>query len=252
MHRIRTIAVGAVLALALGACQGAVEGQTGAPSIAVPSNIPTALPSGLESAIPSGALDQLFPVFQAQGGSNITGGGILSDVDEGASVILGVVAPGQVDATFPAAIVEGDCASQTGQGPTPEGGAAGSPAASGAASSPAAASPEAASPEASGAASPAGSAEASGSVAPATEFPLWLTPISAGTSNTVIGVPTADLTASPHAIVVEASETDPTIVACADLQEGPPTMSSPAPASSPAGGSSPEASGSPEASPASS
>jgi hypothetical protein len=200
------------------------------------------LPSGLPSALPSGGLAQLFPVFQAQGGSNLTGGGIVTDVEDGASVVLGVVAPGAAE-MLPAAIIEGDCASQTGSGPTPPAGMFPEPAPSGEAS-PGAASPAAESPAASEAPAP--------SPTLSTEFPLWLTPVAVGTSNSVIGVKTADLTASPHAIVINTSPEDPTLLACADLQEGAPAPASPG--SSPAGGGteSPAASGGMGASPATS
>ena len=251
MHRIRTIAAGAAVAVLLAACgdatsTGSVEGVTGAPS--VPAQSQSAEPSAMASPSASAALNQLFPVFQAQPGSDLTGGAIISDVDTGASVILGIVAPSLVEATLPAVIIEGDCASQTGQGPTPPPGSipSSSPAASPGAASPAA-SPGAASP---GAASPAGSPAASASAGAATEFPLWLTPIAAGTSNSVIGVTTADLTAAPHAIIIEAGPSDPTIIACADLVEGPPQMSSPDAGASPP--APPDPGFSPEASPASS
>jgi hypothetical protein len=239
MHRIRTLAAGAIVAVAIGACQGGTQGQTGAPSLPpVPSNLASLVPSGLASAAPSALAEGLFPVFQAQGGSNLTGGGIVTNVEDGASVVLGVVAPGAAE-SMPAVVIEGDCASQTGSGPTPPPDLFPSAEPSGAAASPAAESPAAASAAASPAASEAPSAS------PSTEFPLWLTPIAFGTSNSVIGVSTEDLTASPHAIVIEMSPTDTTIIACADLAEGPPTA---APTPSDDGG----ASGSPAASAATS
>jgi hypothetical protein len=236
MSKRRIVAGFGAIALALAACQGGnVEGQTGAPSVpAVPSDLESmAPPSGLESLVPSPSGNQLFPVFQAQGGSNLTGGAIITDVDGESSVVIGVVAPGAAE-MLPAAIIEGDCASQTGQGPVPPPELFPSPAASGeAGASPAAESPAAASPEASAGASP-GAGQVS--------FPLWLTPVAVGSSNSVIGVGVEDLVSSPHAIIIETSPEDPTLMACADLQEGAPTQASPgasAPATSPDAGTSP-------------
>lgn len=274
MHRIRTVAAGALMAVALGACQ---TGATASPTTQTSAGTGGASPSALGSpqgsagagASPSGAaLNQLFPVFEATAGGDLTGGGIITDVEDGASAVIGVVAPGAPEEGMPLAIVQGDCATQTGQGPTPP--AVPEPSAEPSADSSAAASPDesaaaspdesaAASPDASGAASP--SADASPSGIPE-GFPMWLTTIVAGSSNTVIPVGVDELTASPHALIIETSPTDPTIVACADLQTGPPTSSgggtgtggSPAPdasgAASPA--TSPEASGDAMASPSAS
>ncbi len=226
MSRKRMLAGVGALALALGACQSGTQAPSG-----LPSGLPTSLPSNLASLVPSnlptpsGELSQLFPVFQAQGGSNLTGGGIITDVEAEASVVIGVVAPGAAE-MLPIAIVEGDCATQTGQGPTPPPGMFPEPAPSGEAG---ASGP----PEPSAAASPEVSGSPGASGGPVT-FPVWLTPVAAGSSNSVIPVSVDDLTASPHAIVIEMSAEDPTLVACADLQEGPPQMApSPAPASSP-------------------
>ena len=229
--------IGAV-AFAIAACQGGnVEGQTGLPSLPpIPSNLESlAPPSGLESLLPSPSGDQLFPVFQAQAGANLTGGGIVTDVDGGSSVVIGVVAPGAAE-MLPIAIVEGDCATQTGSGPTPPPDLFPSAAPSGeAGASPAAESPAAASPDASAVASP----DASGGPV---SFPLWLTPIAAGSSNSVIGVGVDELVASPHAIVVETTPDDPTLLACADLKEGAPTPASPDATGGPAGSGLPEGS----------
>lgn len=238
MSRKRMLAGVGALALALGACQGGVQGQTGVPS-GLPSGLPTSLPSDLASLVPSnpptgsGDLNQLFPTFQAQGGSNLTGGGIITDVDGESSVVIGVVAPGAAE-MMPIAIVEGDCATQTGQGPTPPPDMFPEPAPSGEAGASGA-------PSASAATSPDASAAASGSPAasggPVT-FPVWLTPVAVGSSNSVIPVGVDELTASPRSIVIETSPEDATLVACADLREGPPqtapTPDASAPAASPA------------------
>jgi hypothetical protein len=48
-----------------------------------------------------------------------------------------------------------------------------------------------------------------------------LTPVSAGSSNTVIQIPLADLLATPSAVVIQKSATDPTVVACADVTNAP-------------------------------
>ena len=121
MSRKRMAAGLAGVALALAACQGATQGQTGAPSAPAvnPSQMESlAPPSGLESSAPSPSGNQLFPVFQARGGSNVTGGAIVTDVDGESSFVIGVVAPGVTD-LLPIAIVDADCASQSDQGPPP-------------------------------------------------------------------------------------------------------------------------------------
>jgi hypothetical protein len=89
---------------------------------------------------------------------------------------------------------------------------------------------------------------------------MWLTTIMAGTSNTVIPVGVDELTAAPHALIIETSPTDPTIVACADLQTGPPpttgtgggTGGSPDASGAASPATSPEASGDAMASPSAS
>jgi hypothetical protein len=233
MHRIRTVAAGALMAVALGACQTAATASPTQTSAAAgsPATAPSAMTSpdasGGASAAPSGQLNQLFPVFEATAGGDLTGGGIITDVEDGASAVIGVVAPGAAEEGMPLAIVEGDCATQSDQGPpapaVPEPSA--EPSAGASADASAAASPDesaAASPDASGAASP--SAEASPSGIPE-GFPMWLTTIMAGSSNTLIPVGVDELTAAPHALIIETSPTDPTIVACADLKTGPPTSS---------------------------
>ncbi len=256
MHRFRTIAAGAAIVAIVGACQTAASPSVpSAVTSAVPSIGGSAAPSGPESGAPSGApsgaLNQLFPVFEAQGGSNLTGGGIVTDVEGGASVVLGVVAVGAAEA-LPVAIVEGDCATQSDQGPMPPEGYIPPPPPS---VDPAASAEASPSPEASAAMSP--SAEPSPS-AMSEELPMWLTPIAVGSSNSVIPLSISDLTGAPHSIVIETSATDATLIACADLQPGSPAGSggtggagasgSPEASGSPDAMGSPEASGSPAAS----
>jgi hypothetical protein len=240
MSRKRIAAGLGAVAFALAACQGGVEGQTGSPSLpALPSEMPSGLesmapPSGLESLAPSPSNNQLFPVFQASAGFDLTGGAIVTDVDGESSVVIGVVAPSAVDIQMPAAIVDGDCATQQEQGPIPPPDLFPSPDASpGAGASPGSEAPGGESP-------PIGSPEPSLGASPGTggevTYPIWLTPIAVGSSNSVIQAGVEDLVASPHAIVIEESADNPRIVACADLQEGPPTQASPdasLPASSP-------------------
>jgi hypothetical protein len=245
MSRTRIVAALGVAVLALAACQ---QGSTASPSAAsaapVTSTEPSASASAAASGSPSASFAQLFPVFQARGGSELTGGAIVTDVEDGSSVVIGIVLPGATE-SFPAALVEGDCASIQDPGPTPPAGYIPEPSVepSGSAVAPSV-EPSAAAPSPSAEPSPSGSMSA--------ELPLWLTPIAVGSSNSVIPLTTSDLTAAPHAIVIEMGATDPMIIACADLQEGAPTPPSPA-GSAPA--TSPEASGaagSPEASPSSS
>lgn len=238
MARIRNLAGAGVVALALVACQSATS-----PSIPpVPSNLPSviasAIPSDIASALPSlapsASFNQLYPVFQARAGSNITGGAIITDIEGGASIIIGTVAPGVTD-EMPVAIVEGDCASVEDQGPTPP---------------PELAPPPSVDPSAA-VASPAASVEPSPAASPTempTSFPMWLSNIAAGTSNSVIPVSISDLVASPHAMIVEMNFQDPTVIACADLAEGPPTLSSPQAGASGEPGASPEPEGSPASS----
>ena len=248
MQRTRTIGAGIVLALATVACQSgesspsaSVAGVTQQP--ASPSGMASEAPSGspTTSAEPSPSGGQLFPVFQARGTSNLTGGAIITEVEGEASVVVGVVAPGAAEA-LPLAIVEGDCATQQDPGPTPPAELVPSPAPSG--SAPAAASPSAP------AASPSAPAGASPSASAPTELtlPHWLTPVMVGSSNSVIPATVSDLLAAPHSIIIETSPTDPTIIACADIAEGAPAPASPGASAAPGG--SPATS--PEASPTSS
>jgi hypothetical protein len=195
--RLASVGIVAAAVIAIAGCgtstgSGGVAGATGTPasSEAIP---PASAPASAEaSAAPSGSgltLNQLFPAFQAQNGSNITGGAILTDLGNNqTAVTIGVVAAGVTD-PMPANIVPGDCASA---------GPAGSP-------GPAAA-------------SAAPSAAASGSAAPLDPTTiLKLGDLSAGSSNTVLALALDELVSSPHAIVIYKSAADGTVVACADV-----------------------------------
>src|SRR5215210_4346931 len=133
---------------------GGVAGATSSPAASQPS---AASPSGGASPSAGGsgaALNQALLQFQTIGGSNITGGAILTDLGDGTTAVtIGVVAAG-ITEPMPAELAPGSCA-EMGAGASASPGASGaaSPAAS-AAASPAASA--AASPAASGAASPSG------------------------------------------------------------------------------------------------
>jgi hypothetical protein len=208
MSRITRLASAGIVAaavLAIAACgsstsSGGVAGATGTPSTssAPASNAPASTEPST-SASPSssgGALNQAFVQFEAQNNSNITGGGILTDLgDNQTAVTIGVVAAGFTD-PMPASIQPSDCTTAVTASPPP----AASAAPSGAAS-----------------AAPA-SAEPSGSAVPLDPSTvLTLGDLSAGSSNTVLALTIDSLLSEPHAIVIYKSAADPTVVACADI-----------------------------------
>src|SRR6185436_6145651 len=126
---------------------GGVAGATGTPSTssAPASSAPESMaPSAPASASSSGAaMNQAFIKFEAQNNSNITGGGILTDLGNNqTAVTIGVVAAGVTD-PMPANVVPSDCTAAASASPPPASSAA-----------PSAAPSAAASPEASGAAAP--------------------------------------------------------------------------------------------------
>jgi hypothetical protein len=222
MSRSPRLAVAGLVATALvavAACgsstsSGGVAGATGTPATsAAPSMAASA--SAAASAAPSGsgALNQKFVTFKAANGSNITGGGILTDLGNNqTAVTIGVVAAGVTD-PMPASLTPGDCATAASGSPAPSAGASAGASASAAAS----AAPSLA-------ASPAGSAGASGSPeASASAIPLTpgsvikLGDLSAGSSNTVINIGLTDLTSQPYALVIYKSAADMSIVSCGDL-----------------------------------
>ncbi|HEX5012937.1 MAG TPA: hypothetical protein VFV72_02170 [Candidatus Limnocylindrales bacterium] len=203
--RLASAGIVAAAVLAIAACgtstsSGGVAGATGTPSTSLtPASIAPAStePSMAASPTSSGAaLNQVFIQFEAQNGSNITGGGILTDLgDNQTAVTIGVVAAGVTD-PMPAQIVPGDCTAAASASPPP----AASAAPSGSAA------PAAASPEASGAVTP---------LDPTTN--LKLGDLAAGSSNTVLALTLDSLLSQPHAIVIYKSAADPTVVACADI-----------------------------------
>jgi hypothetical protein len=189
----------ATAVLTIAACgsstsSGGVAGATGTPATnaSPPSASASASAEASGSAAPGGsaALNQAFLQFQPQGGSNISGGAILTDLgNDQTAVTIGVVAAG-ITEPMPASIVSGTCASP------------GSPA------------PPA--PSASGSAAPAASASAAISLEPGQ--PIRLGDLTAGSSNTVIAVRLDDLLATPHAIAIYKAAGDDTIVACVDIK----------------------------------
>jgi hypothetical protein len=209
-HRTRIAALGAIATLALAACGGSASsspaGASGTPgsSIATASEMPSASvePSASGSA-------QATINFQEANASKIFGGGLLTDLGDGSTAAtIGVVAIG-FDEPMPAEIVAGDCATIIA-----------APAPSVSAASPSAAASVAPSVAASAEPSVAPSVGPSVAPTPAT-LPIELTPVSAGSSNTVIQISLADLLATPTAVVLEKSATDPTVVACADVTNAP-------------------------------
>lgn len=194
-------------ALVMAACgsstsspSGGVAGATSSPPASV--SAPVSAPESGPAASPSG-LNQKFITFQAVNGSNITGGGILTDLGNNqTAVTVGVVAAGVTD-PMPAALLPGDCTSAM-SAPAP------SPAASAAAS-----------PAASPAGSPAASASAEASASPIPLNPgdtIKLGDLSAGSSNTVINIGLDGLTSQPYALVIYKSAKDMSVVACADVK----------------------------------
>lgn len=133
MPRINRAAIAALTvfaAIALAACgSGGVGGATGSPATsaaaspsAVASSSASAEPSASDEASPSAsasgtALNQVFLQFEAQNDSGITGGAILTELENGdTAVTIGVIAIGFAD-PMPAHIHEGTC---TDLDPTPK------------------------------------------------------------------------------------------------------------------------------------
>lgn len=208
-------AAGMTLALALAACgttasSGGVAGATASPPASAEAGASTEpSPSASQST-------QAHLSFQEANGSKIFGGGILTDLGDGSTAVtIGVVAVGFAD-PLPAELTTGSCAELV-TAPVP------SAAASAEASAAASAAPSA-----------AASAEASAgpSVAPTpATLPVQLTDVAAGSSNTVVQLPLADLLSAPTAVVIHESAADATVVACSDVVAGaaaPPAASAPA------------------------
>jgi hypothetical protein len=112
--------IGAGAAILLATCQGAAPTLRSVP--AIPS-IP--LPSSL--ALPSG-LPQAFVQFQAQGGSTVTGGAVLSDSAGQTTVVIGLIG-GDTSSAMPAILFTGDCTSVPGASTSPSASASASGAA---------------------------------------------------------------------------------------------------------------------------
>lgn len=206
MSRSPRLALAGLVATALvaiAACgsstsSGGVAGATGTPATSPSSAVsaPLSPPESGPAASPSSSgLNQKLITFQAVNNSNITGGGILTDLGNNqTAVTVGVVAAGVKD-PMPAKLVPGDCASAMS---APAGSPAPSPAASAAASA---------------------SAEASASPIPLNPGDtITLGDLSAGSSNTVINIGLAGLTSQPYALVIYKSAADMSVVACADVK----------------------------------
>lgn len=213
--RLASVGLVAAAVLAITACgtsssSGGVAGATGSPLASAPS---AASPSSSASAAPSGsaALNQTFLQFQELNSSGITGGAILTDLGNNqTAVTIGVVAAG-VTEPMPASLVPGDCASVGGAGGSPGPSASGSAGASPAAS---------AAPTAAASASASGSAEPSGSIVPLNPGDLIkLGDLTAGSSNTVLGITLDNLTSVPYALAIYKSAADQSVVACADVKK---------------------------------
>jgi hypothetical protein len=208
------------LTLAIAACggtssSGGVAGATGTPlASAETSAAASASAEASTGASSSNGLNQGFLVFQAQGGSGISGGGVITDLGDGSvAVTLGVVAVGFED-PLPARLVSGACTDAASAPPPsfappsaePSGGA-GAGASAAASTAPSAV----ASAEASG---------STGSAAPSAQaLPIDLRPVEAGGSNTVVQVQLTDLLGTPSSVLLYKSAADPTLVACADITQ---------------------------------
>jgi hypothetical protein len=227
-------ATGLTLILITAACggsssSGGVAGATGTPE----ASTATSAPSTEASASASAGLNKGFLVFQEENSSKVNGGGTVIDLGDGSvAVSLGVVAIG-FDEPMPARLVSGACAD--------------------AASAPVPSFPPAPSAGASAAASlapsvePSAGASAGESMAPTpVTLPVDLTPVTGGSSSTVVQIGLADLLASPSSVLLYKSAAEPTLVACADVTQSlaiPSTAPSASASEMPAG-SLPAASGS--------
>lgn len=198
----------AVALVAIAACgsstsSGGVAGATGTPAASSALSVPASAPA---SAAPSGSgLNQKLVDIKAVNGSNITGGGILTDLGSNqTAVTIGVVAAGVKD-PMPANLAPGSCATMASGSPAPSAGAS-------------AAASAAASVAPSGSAATSASAEPSGSPIPLNPGDTAkLGDLTAGASNTVINIALNDLATQPYAIVIYKSAADMTVVACGDL-----------------------------------
>ena len=206
--RLASAGIVAAAVLAVAACgsstsSGGVAGATGTPSTSLAPA--SSAPESMEPSTPAspsssgGALNQAFIQFEAQNNSNITGGGILTDLGNNqTAVTIGVVAAGVTD-PMPASIQPSDCTTAVTASPPPAASAA--PSAAAASVAPA-------------------SAEPSGSAIPLDPSAvLKLGDLSAGSSNTVLALTLDSLLSQPHAIVIYKSAADPTAVACADIKQ---------------------------------
>jgi pilus assembly protein FimV len=222
-------ALGAASVLAFAACNsgstpspsGGVAGATGTPPTGSVEPSVAASPSA-EASAPT----RITIVFQPVN-SDILGGGFVSDLGDGRTVVtLGVVA---VDFTepLPAVLGQGSCADLTaGASPGASGGASGSPGAVGSPGASAAASEAPSAPAGSAAASAAASPSESGTTSgvtgsPVAGPPFQLIPVTGGSSITIIQSRLGDLLATPYAVVLSKSATDQTIVGCADVTATP-------------------------------
>jgi hypothetical protein len=186
MTNYRVLAVAAVAALAIAACQPGAEGTPGAetPALETPGmetpgmetpgmetpgmETPGMETPGMETPDASPQLNQALLVFEAVGDSGITGGVILTDLEgTETAVTVGVVALGFED-PMPAAIEEGTCADAD--------------------------------------------------AAPGTEPAEELLPVEFGASNTVIERSLDDLLAGDYRITLRRSAAEAELVACADIE----------------------------------
>jgi hypothetical protein len=231
-------ATGLTLILITAACggsssSGGVASATGTPE----ASTATSAPSTEASASASAGFNKGFLVFQEENSSKVNGGGTVIDLGDGSvAVSLGVVAIG-FDEPMPARLVSGACADAA-SAPVPSFPPAPSAGASARASAAASLAPPV---------EPSAAASAGESMAPTpATLPVDLTPVTGGSSSTVVQIGLADLLASPSSVLLYKSAAEPTLVACADVTQSlaipstaPSAMASEMPA-----GSLPTASGS--------
>jgi hypothetical protein len=209
-------ALGGVLALAL---LGVACNSSGTAAPASTPATATSAPSIEASVEPSASpATQVALSFQEASASKIFGGGSISDLGDGSSVVtIGIVAVSFTD-PLPAELAAGSCTDLI-AAPVPSVSALPSAAASEAAS----AAPSVAAPS-SGASAGASTAPASPSesVAPTpATLPVKLADVTGGASSTVVQMTLANLLGSPAAVAIHKSAADLTIVACADVTNTP-------------------------------
>jgi hypothetical protein len=205
-------AAGVTLTLIVAACgssssSGGVAGATGTPEATTATS---ASPSTEASASASAGLNKAFLVFQEQNSSKVNGGGTLIDLGDGSvAVSLGVVAIG-FDEPLPARLVTGAC-TDAASAPAPSFPPVPSAGASAGASAAASLAPSV---------EPSAAASSGESTAPTpATLPIDLTPVTGGSSSTVVQIALADLLTSPSSVLLYKSAAEPTLVACADVSQ---------------------------------